>query len=576
MSNERVSSEDPDDSAADEAAPDVNPGRPWPPPGPDTAWWRGDPSSTSSAGTATDEAEPDDPAPASEPTGSDAPALETIEIDLEAAASEAATSEAGSEIPPDRELPVEGPFAAPPSVSGTSAARAGRGLFARTNQGRNALAEAPDPDPDGTDGTDDALTEITETLPIQPELPEVIAAIVERGTDKSSPAPPDPVANTVDVPSGEVTPPTATSPSTATRLSTAASLQAATSASTTSNPQTATSPSTAISPSDVTVEAVDIVAEHEPLAIAATPADISADISAEDQADDPADAPAETSKPAVSRNAAPTGFPAHRMPAARTGAMPELAAPTDAARPGVAGRSAMAPAGPAARSDDQLAPRQPAGEPDSALALFFEPAPATTQPGPPADPRWPVPGMRVVRGHRPDEPIPSIHRKRIKDPRSPLVGLVALILFAFIATFFAWFSAGPLWLSLGHSHRGLATVANCPVAGIDKRCAEFVAEGNRFSARVTLLGPNGERARQGSIIPAEMVSSSATTAYAGDRSSLYLRWIPGLAMVLLCGLGIAWATGAFRMTSPRARTVALIASVGGPILITVGMLVATW
>ena len=55
-----------------------------------------------------------------------------------------------------------------------------------------------------------------------------------------------------------------------------------------------------------------------------------------------------------------------------------------------------------------------------------------------------------------------------------------------------------------------------------------------------------------------------------------LRWIPGVALLALCGLGIAWATGALRLADRRARTIAMLGSFGGPFLLLIGMLAYTW
>lgn len=154
--------------------------------------------------------------------------------------------------------------------------------------------------------------------------------------------------------------------------------------------------------------------------------------------------------------------------------------------------------------------------------------------------------------------------------------MIGMLVFAFVATFFAWFSAGPLLLTLGHAHHGRATVVNCPVSGIDKRCAQFVANDNAFTAQVTLLGPTGAEAPEGATIPAEMVSPTETIAYSGDDRSLYLRWVPELAIVLLCGFGIAWSTGSFRLSGRRAKSLSLLISIAGPILLTAGMLAITW
>ncbi len=211
------------------------------------------------------------------------------------------------------------------------------------------------------------------------------------------------------------------------------------------------------------------------------------------------------------------------------------------------------------------------------LAMFFEPEQLAIGAGDAGlDAPWPASVTRVPTGDRPDTAIPVTPGKPPKKPRSPLVGLTALVLLAFVATFFAWFSAGPLWMSLGHSQHGVAKVANCPVAGTPVRCAEFTADGGDFTATVTLLGPVGARAAEGATVPAQMVSRTDTMAYAGDRSSLYLRWIPELAIVLLCGFGIAWATGTYRLPGRRAKVVGLLASLGGPILLVAGMLAVTW
>lgn len=295
--------------------------------------------------------------------------------------------------------------------------------------------------------------------------------------------------------------------------------------------------------------------------------------------------PAATAAPLASsdaptKNATPTGFP-NRAPSARSGrrGMPATASPADAAARSAAARSAAAasqrpesaPDHPDEPGEERRSrtPRQDSGEKSSALALFFEPEAGT-------DLAWPAQMMRVPHGHRADTAIPTVPHKPTKDPRSPFVGLVALLIFGFIATFFAWFSAGPLWLTLGHEHHGVATVANCPVAGIDKRCAQFIADDDEFTAQVTLLGPKGAQAHEGAKVPAEMVSSTETIAYAGDDSSLYLRWVPGLAIVLLCGFGIAWATGTFRLPGRRAKSISLLASLAGPILLAAGMLAITW
>jgi hypothetical protein len=162
--------------------------------------------------------------------------------------------------------------------------------------------------------------------------------------------------------------------------------------------------------------------------------------------------------------------------------------------------------------------------------------------------------------------------RRSRLTRHPLAGLTALVLLGLLATFFAWFSAEPLWLSLGHGTQGSATVDTCPVHGIAKRCADFTADGDAFVAvKVTLLGAGP--VAPGRTVPARMVSATGSAAYTGSSAP---RWVPSLLAVLLCGFGIAWLTGAYRLPGRRARLSALGLSLAGPLLLTAGMLAATW
>lgn len=161
-----------------------------------------------------------------------------------------------------------------------------------------------------------------------------------------------------------------------------------------------------------------------------------------------------------------------------------------------------------------------------------------------------------------------------RRPRSPAAGLTWLVVLGLLAAFFGWFSAEPLWLSLGHGVPGTATVVSCSVHGIDGRCADFTPTSGAFPAtRVTLLGLG--RVATGQQVAARMVSPRGWQAYGGDPAGLYLRWIPGLVVVLLCGLGIAWGTGAARLPGRR-RMVAVLASVAGPVLLAAGLFAAAW
>jgi hypothetical protein len=162
--------------------------------------------------------------------------------------------------------------------------------------------------------------------------------------------------------------------------------------------------------------------------------------------------------------------------------------------------------------------------------------------------------------------------------RTPLVGLVGVFAFALLAGFFAWVSAEPFWLALGHGTRGVATVERCSGSGIEQRChGEFTAADGSFrSERVALVAVPGQARHAGRSVDAAMVSAAGRIAYAGDRGGLLLRWTLGWAVVLLCGLGTAWATGASRLSRPGARLGAWITSLAAPALLLAGVLAATW
>jgi hypothetical protein len=262
----------------------------------------------------------------------------------------------------------------------------------------------------------------------------------------------------------------------------------------------------------------------------------------EPAADVPTPEPAPEPAP-TSANATEAGFPVHRMPPARRPA------------PRAPGTTAGVPA-------QQPAADQAAGV--APLIEFTRPERDTAE--------WPTLSGRGYRSARPD----PVRRRGPRPTRNPVVGLVAMLVFAFAAAFFAWDSASPIWLALGHERSGVATVANCPVHGLAERCAEFTANDRSFTATVRLAGPASADASTGQHLAAEMVSRSGNVAYAGDQRSLYLGWVPGVLLLLLCGLGIAWATGARRLAGRRARILAVLGSFAGPLLLLVGMLAATW
>jgi hypothetical protein len=240
----------------------------------------------------------------------------------------------------------------------------------------------------------------------------------------------------------------------------------------------------------------------------------------------------ETAPARRSSNVGPEGFPSPQMRAA--------------ARSG----TALAPAPPAMDPPEPIVPGFPAGSDDA----------------------WPPAGLRVASGHRGDTPVTASRAARVRGPRRPFFGLAGLLIFALLAAFLSWFAAGPLWLSVGHGTSGTAKVVSCPVGGLSRKCADFVAADRSFTAYVALLGPRSMDTKPGALVPARMVSDDASTAYAGDTASLYLRWVPSVILTLLCGFGIFWSTGVRRLPRRRARWVAGVGSLLAPVLLLIGML----
>jgi hypothetical protein len=208
-----------------------------------------------------------------------------------------------------------------------------------------------------------------------------------------------------------------------------------------------------------------------------------------------------------------------------------------------------------------------------------EPAAAKTAPGAGPDDAWQAAEIQMMRGGRKTTtkaPVQAAPKRIVKKSRPPALGLSALVLLGLLAGFFGWVSADPFWLAIGHAQRGTATVTKCAGNGLDARCVGTFQAAGFSRDRVAVSALPQAQQRPGVKVPAQMVSAQGRIAYAGPAASLHLRWIVGIALVLLCGLGIAWATGVRRLESPRARLVAFAMSLGGPLLLTVGAVAVAW
>jgi hypothetical protein len=197
---------------------------------------------------------------------------------------------------------------------------------------------------------------------------------------------------------------------------------------------------------------------------------------------------------------------------------------------------------------------------------------------------WPPPAMRASLQTRASATI--VVPRRVETPardrplrhlRRPGTGLAGLVFVALLAGFFAWTSAEPFWLAVGHSSAGTATVTRCAGNGVLRRCVATFT-GPAFTAEgVTLLGArSGREKSEGAEVPARMVRSGDRIAYAGRADGLHIRWGAGLGLILVCGAMIAWITGALRLLGRTARTGAVLLSFAGPLLLFAGMLAATF
>jgi hypothetical protein len=182
-------------------------------------------------------------------------------------------------------------------------------------------------------------------------------------------------------------------------------------------------------------------------------------------------------------------------------------------------------------------------------------------------------GLVTITGRRPMRP-PAAPIRPARPPRQgTAAGLAALVVIALLSAFFAWVTAEPLWLALGHSTPGTVTVTTCVDHGLNRRCAgTFTSAGGRFTrAPVQVMG---DVPAPGGSAPATMTSDRGARAYvevdAGGRATL------GVGLVVLCALAIVRVTGVRRLPARRMRVTATVISFAGPLAFLAGMLVATF
>ncbi|WP_433083212.1 hypothetical protein ACQP1P_04025 [Dactylosporangium sp. CA-052675] len=189
---------------------------------------------------------------------------------------------------------------------------------------------------------------------------------------------------------------------------------------------------------------------------------------------------------------------------------------------------------------------------------------------------WPPPAMRVMRQPRDERrsaPQRRARQRRVRPARGPVAGLTAMLVLALLTGFFAWTSAEPFWLDMGHRVRGTAEITSCKGTGVLRRClAEFTRPGAEAVDGTRLMGLDEPT---GSSVAAVMVPGGRV-AYAGNPSGLRVRWATGFGLVLLCGLLLAWLTGAWRFARLRDRLTAWTLTVTAPLVLAAAIVLAAY
>lgn len=253
--------------------------------------------------------------------------------------------------------------------------------------------------------------------------------------------------------------------------------------------------------------------------------------------------------------------------------------PAVASTPAASARKTQAAPAPSASapSASPASPDTPAQELPVSLMEDTVPIWRTVSEESAEDETWLARRMRPGRHRGKNDATLPRPRKPPKPPRHTAAGLVSTILLSLLAAFFAWVSAEPLWLALGRGESGTVTVTECTGSGVNQRCVgTFTADGGAFtSEHVRLLGVDDEQRAEGTQLQALMVDRQADSAYIDSGSNLlHLRWAIGLSLVLLCGVGIVWGTGALRLADRASRWKATLTALGAPVLLALGFVAA--
>ncbi|MCD0445531.1 hypothetical protein LO763_18120 [Glycomyces sp. A-F 0318] len=161
------------------------------------------------------------------------------------------------------------------------------------------------------------------------------------------------------------------------------------------------------------------------------------------------------------------------------------------------------------------------------------------------------------RPARPGRPHPRREPKRLGP------ALLGVLVCACLLMFFAWAAAPALWISVGHSQSGTATVTSCQT-GFAPSCTGVFSTGD-WSKELALTG-EVTADDLGAALPARATGPDAHNAYVGGTGGLVLRWAPALVLFMAAAFALVAVSGATRLYEGRSAAIGLSWAAAGAVL----------
>ncbi|SDE43268.1 hypothetical protein SAMN05216270_12155 [Glycomyces harbinensis] len=153
--------------------------------------------------------------------------------------------------------------------------------------------------------------------------------------------------------------------------------------------------------------------------------------------------------------------------------------------------------------------------------------------------------------------------QRRREPKHFAPALLGILVCACLLMFFAWSAAPALWISVGHSHSGTATVTSCQT-GFAPSCTGTFTTGD-WSRELALTG-EVTLDDLGTELPARATGPDAHSAYIGGTGGLLLRWAPALVLFMAVAFTLVAASGATRLYEGRSAAIGLCWIAAGAVL----------